>query len=112
MIETTPPESNEELPAPETYGAQERLAEALEQLPTPEMIGKLMGLLKPDELREVAEGLLLDCAQATRKQDILENAEAINSWIATAEEIITTRKRFGSLKKTMEEIRAKYQKTE
>jgi len=112
MIETTPPEGNEDLPAPETYGAEERWADALEQLPTPEMIGTLMGLLKPDELREVAEGILLDCTEATRKQDILENAEAINSWIATAEEIITTRKRFSSLKKTMEEIRAKYQKTE
>ncbi|MYC37897.1 MAG: hypothetical protein F4X66_13440 [Chloroflexi bacterium] len=112
MIETTPPESNEELPVPETYGDVERLADAMEQLPTPEMVEALMGLLKPDELREVAEGILLDCTEATRKQDILENAEAINSWIATAEEIITTRKRFSSLKKTMEEIRAKYQKTE
>ena len=112
MIETTPPESNEELPAPETYGAEERLADALQQLPTHDMIGTLMGLLKPDELREIAEGILLDCTQATRKQDILENAEAINGWIATAEEIITTRKRFSSLQKTMEEIRTKYQKTE
>ena len=112
MIETTPPESNEDLPAPESYGDEERLADAMEQLPTPEMVGTLMGLLKPDELREVAEGILLDCAQATRKQDILENAEAINSWIATAEEIITTRKRFRAIQKTREEIRAKYQKTE
>ena len=95
-----------------TYGAKERLADALEQLPTPEMIGTLLGRLKPDELREVAEGMLLDCAQTTRKQDMLENAEAINSWIATAEEIITTRKRFRAIQKTREEIRAKYQKTE
>lgn len=112
MIETTPPEGEDEPPAPETYEPEERWADALEQLPTPEMIGTLMGLLKPDELREVAEGILLDCAQATRRQDILENAEAINSWIATAEEIITTRKTFPAIKKTMEEIRAKYQKTE
>ena len=112
MTEKTPPENNEELPDPETYGAKERLADAMEQLPTSEMIGTLMGLLKPNELREVAEGILLDCTQATRKQDILENAEAINSWIATAEEIITTRKRFRAIQKTREEIRAKYQKTE
>ena len=111
MVETTSSGSNDELPAPESYGVEERLADAMEQLPTPEMIGTLMGLLKPDELREVAEGILLDCAQATRKQDILENAEAINSWIATAEEIITTRKRFRAIQKTREEIRAKYQKT-
>ena len=112
MIETTPPESNDELPDPATYGAKERLADAMEQLPTPEMIGTLMGLLKPDELREVAEGILLDSTEATRNGNLLENAEAINSWIATAEEIITTRDRFPAIKKTMEEIRAKYQKTE
>ena len=112
MVETTSSGSSEELPAPETYGAEERLADALEQLPTPAMIGRLMELLKPDELREVAEGIMLDCTEATRKQDILENAEAINSWIATAEEIITTRKRFRTIQKTREEIRAKYQKTE
>ena len=112
MIETTPPENNDELPDPESYGAKERLADAMEQLPTPEMIETLMGLLKPDELREVAEGILLDCAQATRNGNLLENAEAINSWIATAEEIITTRKRFRAIQKTREEIRAKYQKTE
>ena len=112
MIETMPPESNDELPDPKNYGAEERLADALEQLPTSEMIGTLMGLLKPDELREVAEGILLNCAQATRNGNLLENAEAINSWIATAEEIITTRDRFPAIKKTMEEIRAKYQKTE
>lgn len=112
MIETTPPESSEELPAPGTYGAEERFADALEQLPTPQMVRTLGELLKPDELREVAEGLLIDCAQAVRKGSLLEGAEAINSWVATAEEIITTRGRFSALKKTMEEIRSKYQKTE
>ena len=112
MVETMPSKSGEELPAPELYGAEERLADALKQLPTPEMVGTLMGLLKPDELREVAEGMLLDCTQATRKQDILENAEAINSWIATAEEIIATRKRFRFIKKTREEIKSQKQGTE
>ena len=112
MIETTLPEGNEELPDPETYGAAERLTDALEQLPTPTMIGRLMELLEPDELREVAEGILLDSTEATRNGNLLANAEAINSWIATSEEIITTRKTFPAIKKTMEEIRAKYQKTE
>ena len=112
MIETTPPESSEELPAPETYGAEERLADALEQLPTPEVARTLVESLKLDELRELAGGLLTDCAQATRNGSLLESAEAIAGWTATAEEIITTRGRFSALKKTMEEIRAKYQKTE
>ena len=111
MIETTPPESNEELPAPGTYGAEARFADALTQLPTPEMVRTLGELLKPDELREVAEGLLIDCAQAARNGSLLESAEAIAGWVATAEEIITTRGRFSALEKTMAEIRARHQKT-
>ena len=112
MTETPPPDSGDELPAPGTYGAEARFADALKQFPTPEMARTLVESLKPDELREVAEGLLIDCAQAVRKGSLLESAETINSWVATAEEIITTRGRFGALKKTMEEIRARHQKTE
>lgn len=99
-------------PAPEIYGAEERFDDAQEQLSGPKTVRALGELLKPSELREVAVGILLDCTQATHKQDILENAEAVNGWIATAEAISTTRKRFSSIKKTMEETRAKYQKTE
>ena len=113
MIETTPPESSEELPAPETYGAEERLADALEQLPTPEMVRTLGELLKPDELREVAEGLLIDCAQAVRKGNLLESAEGHKQLDSDGgRDYHDQRGRFSSLKKTMEEIRAKYQKTE
>ena len=111
MVEAAYSEGSEELPSPENYGAKERFADALEQLPTPEMARTLAELLKPDELRELAEGLLADCAQAARNGSLLESAEAIVGWTATAEEMITTRGRFGALKKTMDEIRAKYEKT-
>ena len=112
MVETTTPKSHEEPPAIPPYGAEERLADALKQLPTPDMVQKLVGLLKPDELREVAAGLLADCAQAARNGNLLESAEAINSWVATAEEIVTTRKRFRYIKQTREDLKSPKPKAE
>lgn len=76
------------------YTREDRLFDELGQLPDQETIRMLVPLLRIKELRELAEGILNDCTQASRNRDILENAAAINSWVATAEEMVNSRRKF------------------
>jgi hypothetical protein len=103
MSESIPTQGKEGFKVLGPHGPEERLSDALDQLPTPGMVRVLIESLKPTELRELAEGVLNDCTQATRRGDLLENAESINSWIATAEETINTRRKYRSIKAAREE---------
>jgi hypothetical protein len=76
----------------EPYSFEEALVDALSELPTPLKVKRLIELLRSRELKEVTEGVLNDCSEATRTLQPLNCANAINSWVATAEEMITNRR--------------------
>ena len=56
----------------EPYPREDQLLDELEQLPSPELVRKLIQSLKTIELREISEGMVIDCVSATRRQDIVE----------------------------------------
>ena len=76
----------------EPYPPEDALTDALCALPTAFMAKRLIELLRPKEIREFAEGMIVDCSEAARTLKPLEYANAINSWVATAEEMIANRK--------------------
>ena len=78
----------------EYYSDEDALCDAVANLPTPAQVKTLVESLRIKELREVTEGVFNDCSMAARTLRPLESASAINSWVATAEEIITTRRTY------------------
>ena len=78
----------------EHYSPEDALFDALDDLPTRPQVTKLIELLRHKELKEVTEGVLNDCSQAAKTLQPLEYANTINSWVATAEEIIANRRTY------------------
>ena len=78
----------------ERYSPEDALLDALEELPTPSQVRRLIELLRHKELKEVAEGILNDCSEAAKTLQPSEYANAVNSWMATAEEIIANRRTY------------------
>lgn len=59
----------------------------MEQLPSPEHVRKLIERLSRSKLVKATEGLINDTVKAHKNQDMLEAICALNSWIATLEEL-------------------------
>ena len=64
MSESIPTQEKEGFKVLGPHGPEERLSDALDQLPTPSMVRVLIESLKPTELRELAEGVLNDCSRS------------------------------------------------
>lgn len=77
----------------ERYGREDKIVDQLGQLPSREFVRLLISRLRQHELREFTEGVVNDVTDAVKKGDNLESAKAINSWIATAEEPISSRRK-------------------
>ena len=77
----------------EPYTREDVWLDQIEQLPSEEQVHILLGLLRAPELREIAAGIINDSAVACKVGDSLEVAKAINGWIATAEELATSRRK-------------------
>ena len=71
----------------EPYSLEDELRDQLEQLPSEEHVQKLVERLSKSRLKTVTEGLINDSVNAYRNQDMLEAVKALNSWIATLEEV-------------------------
>ena len=63
----------------EPYTREDRLFDELGQLPDQETVRTLVALLRTRELRNLAEGILNDCTQASRNRDILVVSQPRNS---------------------------------
>ena len=77
----------------ERYNREDEILDQLGQLPSKEIVRLLISKLRHPELQEFAEGVVNDVTDAIKKGDNLESAKAINGWIATAEEPITSRRK-------------------
>lgn len=76
-----------------------------EQFPSEEHIQALIPLLRPAELRELTTILLTDVVAGCKKKDLLQVAEDVNGWVATAEEYVEFRGKRREILKAREEIR-------
>ena len=76
----------------EPYSPEDALMDALQDLPTPDQVATLVGLLRYKELKEVAAGVINDCSKAALENQPMGCATAIVSWVATGEEIVTNRR--------------------
>lgn len=77
----------------EPYTREDMWLDQMEALPTKEFVHRLVELLRTHELKQVTEGVLNDTVAASKIGDSLEVAKAINSWIATAEELVDSRRK-------------------
>ncbi len=78
-----------------------------EQFPSKERIQALVPLLRPSELQELTTILLTDVVAGCKKKDLLQVAEDVNSWVATAEEYVEFREKrheILSARKKMQEV--------
>ena len=80
--------------------------EQLAQLPTEEQARILVGLLRPAELRELAAGLITDAAAGCKAESLPEVVEAVNGWVATAEEMATSRRKLRHILAARERMRS------
>ncbi len=77
----------------EPYTREDMWLDQLEALPTEESVHRLVELLRTHELKQVTEGVLNDTVSASKTGDLLEVAKTINSWVATAEELVGSRRK-------------------
>lgn len=77
----------------ELYNREDEILDQLGQLPSKQFVRLLISKLRQHELREFTEGVVNDVTDAVKKGDNLLSAKAINSWIATAEEPISSRRK-------------------
>ena len=77
----------------EPYSLEDELLDQLAKLPSPELVQLLIDQLRNPELKELATGVINDVANASKKADNLGVIKAINGWIATAEEPISSRRK-------------------
>lgn len=77
----------------ERYNREDEMLDQLGQLPSKEFVRLFISKLRHPELQEFTEGVVNDVTDAIKKGDNLESAKAINSWIATAEEPISSRRK-------------------
>ena len=89
--------SFDRLPRPELtlepYTHEDEVLDQLGQLPSKDQVRLLLQLLRRPELQELAEGVINDVSSAAKLGDNLATAKAINSWIATIEEPIASRRK-------------------
>ena len=78
--------------------------EQIEQFITEEQVQVLVQLLRTSELRETLAGVLSDCMNACRDKNLLELAEILNGWIATAEEMAGSRRKLRHILNAREAI--------
>ena len=75
-----------------------------EQFPSEEHIRALVPLLRPAELRELTVELVTDVLAGCRKKDLLQVAEDVNGWVATAEEYVEFRGKRREILKAREDF--------
>lgn len=85
--------------------SENALREQLTQLPTAEQAAQLVQLLRPAELRELAVGLITDTAAACHSENLQAAAEAVNGWVATAEEMSLSRRKLRHILAARERMR-------
>ncbi len=78
---------------PDPYTPEDEWLDQLASFPSQEQLEKLLGLMRAPELREYTQGLTVDTIAACKAGDLLEVAKVINGWIATAEELVTHRRK-------------------
>ncbi len=74
-----------------------------EQFPSEEHIRSLVAMLRPSELQELAASLVADVVGGCKKRDLLQVAEDVNGWVATAEEYVQFREKRGQILKARED---------
>lgn len=75
-----------------------------EQFPSEEHIRSLVPLLRLSELRELTSELLTDVLAGCKKKDLLQVAEDLNGWVATAEEYVEFRGKRKQILKAREDF--------
>ena len=83
---------------------KERWSFQEEQFPTDEHIQALIPLLRPAELRELTTILLTDVVAGCKKKDLLQVAQDVNGWVATAEEYVEFRGKRRQILKAREDF--------
>ena len=76
----------------------------LEQFPSEAHIRALVPLLRTEELREIAIGIITDTFAGCNEKDLLKVAENVNGWVATAEEYVEFRKKRHHIVKARESM--------
>ncbi len=77
----------------EVYTLEDAWRDQLAQLPSEEQVSALVTMLHTSELREIAAGIINDVIIGCKAGNIVEVAEAVNGWIATAEETLASRRK-------------------
>ena len=83
---------------------KERWSFQEEQFPTDEHIQALIPLLRPAELRELTTILVTEVVAGCKKKDLLQVAEDVNGWVATAEEYVEFRGKRKKILKAREDF--------
>ncbi len=81
------------------------LRDQLEQLPDGAERLILVQLLRTSELREVLDGLITDVIAACQAESLPAVAEAVNGWVATAEETVASRRKLRHIIAARERMR-------
>ena len=77
----------------EVYTLEDAWRDQLAQLPSEEQVSALVTMLHTSELREIAADIINDVIIGCKAGNIVEVAEAVNGWIATAEETVAYRRK-------------------
>ena len=83
---------------------KERWSFQEEQFPTDEHIQALIPLLRPAELRELTTILVTEVVAGCKKKDLLQVAQDVNGWVATAEEYVEFRGKRKQILKAREDF--------
>ena len=88
-----------------TYTSADILRDQLGQLPDGAERLILVQLLRTSELREVLDGLITDVIAACQAESLPAVAEAVNGWVATAEETVASRRKLRHIIAARESMR-------
>ena len=75
-----------------------------EQFPSEEHIQALIPLLRPAELRELTTILVNEVVAGCKNRNLLQVAENVNGWVATAEEYVEFRGKRKQILKAREDF--------
>ena len=89
-----------------SYTPEEAWQDQVAQLPTEEQVRILTELLRPAELRELAAGLIIDAVAGCKSKSLLDVAESVNGWVATAEELSASRRKLRHILAAKERMRS------
>ena len=79
-------------PYVEEYDHEDEVLVQLARLPSADNVRDLIGRLRNPELKELAQGVIIDVSVGARNRNNLETMKAINSWMATAAEPLASRR--------------------